>query len=79
MKGTFVRVDHIQRLRLTMIVLPFAYTILSLLLLNLVDVPREVFGFAGYIADFVNDIAYGKVPLRVNEHWGRDKTVERSE
>ena len=30
-----------------MIVLPLAYTILSLLLLNLVDVPLTVLGFAG--------------------------------
>ena len=36
-----------QWLGLTMIALPLAYTILSLLLLNLVGSPRLVFGFAG--------------------------------
>lgn len=46
-KGISVMVNRIQLLRLTMIVLPLAYTILSLLLLNLVDSPRMVFGFAG--------------------------------
>jgi hypothetical protein len=45
-----------------MIVLPLAYTILSLLLLNLVDAPRTVFGFARQIADFVNDIVVVSVP-----------------
>jgi hypothetical protein len=46
-KGTPVRMNHNRWLRLTMIVFPLAYTILSLLLLSLVGDPRTVFGFAG--------------------------------
>ena len=39
--------NRILPLGLTMIVLPLAYTILSLLVLSLVDAPRSVLGLAG--------------------------------
>jgi hypothetical protein len=52
---------------LTKTVLPFVYTIFSLLALSLVYTPLTVVGLAGYNATFVKDIVIaGKVAIDIS-------------
>jgi hypothetical protein len=53
---------------LTNTVLPFVYTIFSLLALSLVQAPLAVVGLAGYKATLVKDIVFvGRAAIAIDE------------